>query len=57
MAESQHTHSPAPRALCPVCGRFPERATPSEDRDGIRAVLYLCPAGHQWHTKWTEAAA
>ena len=40
---------------CPICGNHPSSTI--EHRTGdLVALNLLCPAGHIWQTKWTEAA-
>jgi NMD protein affecting ribosome stability and mRNA decay len=41
----------APRALCPRCGRLPQRTHLAIIR-GMATATYLCEAEHSWLTKF-----
>lgn len=42
---------PAPVALCPQCGKA-NTADRHYQRGPIDEVLYACPDGHDWLTRW-----
>ena len=53
MAETQHTDPPqSVRALCPNCGRL---ATDVAVDGTIVVAHFLCPLGHGWQSKWSQA--
>lgn len=53
MADDQPTHQTSRWALCPQCGRFPERTTEYYERaTTVWTAVHLCVKRHQWLTKW-----
>lgn len=49
----QSTHSQAPRALCPACGRLPDKSC-FYATNGVTTAHYVCQRGHGWLVKWGE---